>query len=172
MRENPLFFLGARLARHLPCRRYLEGRDRSRRLWAQTFAWLTVSLGLVAAFNEFLPRAGFIKPVGQRFVAVAEQKIDEDTVLMDSVYSLNCPLLDMSPIAIEPDFTRKYLQSSNRDVLIKRIEKEQAKSRGEEMFPKLAEKRGHIHVIKDQLPTIFHAEPSRLSRSSAWRPTK
>ena len=47
MRENPLFSSGARLARHLPCRRYLEGRDRPRRLWAQTFAWLTVFLGLV-----------------------------------------------------------------------------------------------------------------------------
>jgi uncharacterized protein (DUF2252 family) len=40
----------------------------------------------------------------------------------------------------------------------KRIQKEQTKSRGEEMFPKLAEKRGGVHVIKDQLPTIFHAE--------------
>ena len=38
----------------------------------------------------------------------------------------------------------------------KRIEKERAKSRGEEMFPKLAEQRGNVHVIKDQLPTIFH----------------
>jgi hypothetical protein len=37
-----------------------------------------------------------------------------------------------------------------------RIEKERAKSRGEEMFPKLAEQRGNVHVIKDQLPTIFH----------------
>jgi uncharacterized protein (DUF2252 family) len=45
-----------------------------------------------------------------------------------------------------------------RKRIIKRIEKEQAKSRGEEMFPKLAEKRGNIHVIKDQLPTIYHAE--------------
>ena len=40
--------------------------------------------------------------------------------------------------------------------ITKRIEKEQAKSRGEEMFPKLAEQRGETHVIKDQLPTIFH----------------
>ena len=40
----------------------------------------------------------------------------------------------------------------------KRIKKEQAKSRGEELFPKLAEQRGRLHVIKDQLPTIFHAE--------------
>ena len=41
---------------------------------------------------------------------------------------------------------------------VKRIEKEQAKSRGEEMFPKLVEHKGDIPVIKDQLPTIFHAE--------------
>ena len=39
---------------------------------------------------------------------------------------------------------------------MKRIEKEQAKSRGEEMFPKLVEHKGNIPVIKDQLPTIFH----------------
>jgi uncharacterized protein (DUF2252 family) len=39
---------------------------------------------------------------------------------------------------------------------IERIEKERARSRGEEMFPKLAEQRGKVHVIRDQLPTIFH----------------
>jgi uncharacterized protein (DUF2252 family) len=41
---------------------------------------------------------------------------------------------------------------------IKRIEKEKAKSRGEEMFPKLVEHKGEMPVIKDQLPTIFHLE--------------
>jgi uncharacterized protein (DUF2252 family) len=45
-----------------------------------------------------------------------------------------------------------------RDRVRKRIEKEQAKSRGEEMFPKLVEQKGDIPVIRDQLPTIFHAE--------------
>ncbi|MGE5362180.1 MAG: DUF2252 domain-containing protein [Bacteroidales bacterium] len=39
---------------------------------------------------------------------------------------------------------------------LKRIEKEEAKSRGEEMFPKLVERKGDQPVIKDQLPTIFH----------------
>jgi BioD-like phosphotransacetylase family protein len=41
---------------------------------------------------------------------------------MDSVYQLNCPLVDMSPIAVEPDFTRKYLQASNNAALVKRIQ--------------------------------------------------
>jgi uncharacterized protein (DUF2252 family) len=40
----------------------------------------------------------------------------------------------------------------------KNIEKAQMKSRGEEIFPKLVEHRGEMPVIKDQLPTIFHAE--------------
>ena len=82
----------------------------------------TTSLGLLAAFQKYYPRIGYIKPVGQRFVEVAEHKIDEDTVLMDSVYKLNCPLVDMSPIAVEPDFTRKYLENANYDTLVKRIQ--------------------------------------------------
>jgi len=41
---------------------------------------------------------------------------------------------------------------------IKRIQKEEKKSRGEEIFPKLAEKRGDVPMIKDQLPTIFHTK--------------
>jgi uncharacterized protein len=82
----------------------------------------TTSLGLIAALQKKFPRIGYIKPVGQRFVAIAEQRIDEDTVLMDSVYGMNCPLVDMSPIAVEPDFTRKYLQAANNDTLVKKIQ--------------------------------------------------
>jgi uncharacterized protein (DUF2252 family) len=43
-----------------------------------------------------------------------------------------------------------------RKRIVKRIEKERAKSRGEEMFPKFVEHKGDTPVIKDQLPTIFH----------------
>ena len=82
----------------------------------------TASLGLIAALQPHFPRVGYIKPVGQRFVQIEEQKIDEDSVLMDSVYQLNCPLVDMSPIAVEPAFTRKYLQSANNEALGKRIQ--------------------------------------------------
>jgi hypothetical protein len=82
----------------------------------------TASLGLIAALQKHFPRIGYIKPVGQRFVQVEEQKIDEDSVLMDSVYRLNCPLVDMSPIAVEPAFTRKYLQSANNEALVQKIQ--------------------------------------------------
>src|SRR5687767_15681807 len=83
----------------------------------------TTSLGLLAALQKHYPRVGYIKPVGQRFVEIAEQKIDEDTVLMDQVYKLNCPLVDMSPIAVEPDFTRRYLEAANYDTLVRKIQK-------------------------------------------------
>ena len=71
----------------------------------------TTSLGLLAAIQKLYPRVGYIKPVGQRFVEIEEQKIDEDTVLMDKVYRLNCPLVDMSPIAVEPDLRRPAINS-------------------------------------------------------------
>jgi len=45
-----------------------------------------------------------------------------------------------------------------RKRVVKRIEKEQAKSRGEELFPKLVEHKGDQPLIKDQLPTVFHNE--------------
>jgi len=100
---------------------------------------------LIAALQQHYPRVGYIKPVGQRFVEIEEQKIDEDTVLMDSVYRLNCPLVDMSPIAVEPDFTRKYLQSSNNEALVKKIQKAFDRVAWEKDFV-LCEGSGHAGV--------------------------
>src|SRR5216117_2705462 len=105
----------------------------------------TASLGLLSVLQKRYPRVGYIKPVGQRFVEIEEQKIDEDTVLMDRVFRLNCPLVDMSPIAVEPDFTRKYLQSSNREALVKRIEKAFDRVAWEKDFV-LCEGSGHAGV--------------------------
>src|SRR5688500_16630589 len=105
----------------------------------------TTSLGLLAALQKIFPRIGYIKPVGQRFVEIEEQKIDEDTVLMDRVYRLNCPLVDMSPIAVEPDFTRKYLQQSNNDALVRKIQKAFDRVAWEKDFV-LCEGSGHAGV--------------------------
>src|SRR5579859_581893 len=105
----------------------------------------TSSLGIIAALQNYYPRIGYIKPVGQRFVEIEEQKIDEDTVLMDSVFRLNCPLVDMSPIAVEPDFTRKYLESSNNDALVRKIQKAFDRVAWEKDFV-LCEGSGHAGV--------------------------
>jgi BioD-like phosphotransacetylase family protein len=135
----------------------------------------TTSLGLIAALQQHFPRVGYIKPVGQRFVEVEEQKIDEDTVLMDSVYRLNCPLVDMSPIAVEPDFTRKYLQSSNRDMLVKKIEKAFDRVAWEKDFV-LCEGSGHAGVgsvfdlSNAQVAKILGAKVIIVSQGGIGRP--
>jgi uncharacterized protein (DUF2252 family) len=41
---------------------------------------------------------------------------------------------------------------------LKRMQKERARSIAEDIFPKLVEHKGELPVIKDQLPTIFHAK--------------
>jgi hypothetical protein len=105
----------------------------------------TVSLGLIAALQKHFPRIGYIKPVGQRFVEIEEQKIDEDSVLMDSVYQLNCPLVDMSPIAVEPAFTRKYLTHANNEALVKKIQNSFDRVAWEKDFV-LCEGSGHAGV--------------------------
>jgi len=49
----------------------------------------------------------------------------------------------------DPEFRRRAL---------KRVQKERARSVAEDIFPKLVEHKGEMPIIKDQLPTIFHAE--------------
>src|SRR5476651_549694 len=118
----------------------------------------TTSLGLIAALQKHFPRVGDIKPVGQRFVEVEEQKIDEDSVLMDAVYSMNCPLVDMSPIAVEPDFTRKYLQAANNDTLVKKIHKAFDRVAWEKDFV-LCEGSGHAGV-----GSVFDLSNARVAK--------
>jgi len=118
----------------------------------------TTSLGLLAALQKFHPRIGYIKPVGQRFVEIAEQKIDEDTVLMDQVYNLNCPLVDMSPIAVEPDFTRRYLEAANYDALVRKIQKAFDRVAWEKDFV-LCEGSGHAGV-----GSVFDLSNARVAK--------
>lgn len=82
----------------------------------------TSALGLFAALRKRMGRIGFIKPVGQRFVDVDGMQIDEDSVLIDQTFSVSTPLEAMSPIAVEPDFTRRYIEKSNNEVLVRRIQ--------------------------------------------------
>jgi len=118
----------------------------------------TTSLGLIAALQKIFPRVGYIKPVGQRFVEIEEQKIDEDSVLMDSVYRMNCPLVDMSPIAVEPDFTRKYLQAANNETLVKKIQQAFDRVAWEKDFV-LCEGSGHAGV-----GSVFDLSNARVAK--------
>jgi hypothetical protein len=81
----------------------------------------TSTLGLIKAFRGRAASIGFIKPIGQRFVNVDGLEIDEDTVLIQKVCGLTCPLKDMSPIAVDRDFTRKFLDDP--DALLPGLER-------------------------------------------------
>lgn len=80
----------------------------------------TTCLGLYGALQARFPRVGFIKPVGQRFVEVHGQKIDEDSVLLDSIFQVRVPIESMSPVAIDSTFTRRFLE--NPEVLLPALE--------------------------------------------------
>jgi BioD-like phosphotransacetylase family protein len=135
----------------------------------------TTSLGLLAALQKIYPRIGYIKPVGQRFVQIEEQNIDEDTVLMDRVFRLNCPLVDMSPIAVEPDFTRRYLQSSNNEQLVRKIQRAFDRVAWEKDFV-LCEGSGHAGVgsvfdlSNAQVAKILGAKVVIVSRGGIGKP--
>jgi BioD-like phosphotransacetylase family protein len=71
----------------------------------------TACLGLFAALQHLYPRVGFIKPVGQRYVEVEGHKVDEDSYLLERTYNVQVPIESMSPITIDPTFTRRFLGS-------------------------------------------------------------
>ncbi|MEM9160395.1 MAG: AAA family ATPase [Verrucomicrobiota bacterium] len=71
----------------------------------------TTCLGLFAALQQKFKKVGFIKPVGQRFVEIDGQLIDEDSILLDKTYNVEVPIQSMSPIAIDGTFTRRYLEN-------------------------------------------------------------
>ncbi len=69
----------------------------------------TSCLGLHFVLSTMFRHVGYIKPIGQRFVEVGGLMIDEDSVLFDSVFDTDVPIEAMSPIAIDPTFTRRFL---------------------------------------------------------------
>lgn len=82
----------------------------------------TTCLGLYGALQNYFDRVGYIKPIGQRFVDVEDLQIDEDSLLLDSIYNVNVPIQAMSPVAIHPTFTRRYLTGEeNYEILVDKI---------------------------------------------------
>lgn len=105
----------------------------------------TTALGLFAALRKRLGRIGFIKPVGQRFVEVEGQRIDEDSVLIDQTFAVQTPLEAMSPIAVEPNFTRRYIDNQNNEFLVRRIQNSFDRAAWEKDFV-IIEGTGHAGV--------------------------
>ena len=86
----------------------------------------TVALGLIFNLKKRFKRIGFIKPIGQRYLVEEGEKVDEDSVLVESSLELcgiKCELKDMSPIAVEKGFTEKYILKPDEKGLTDQINK-------------------------------------------------
>ena len=71
----------------------------------------TTCLGLTAALQTMGMHVGYIKPIAQRIVQSGDDQVDEDTLLIDGLFTLDIPIAAMSPVAIGPDFTKQYLEN-------------------------------------------------------------
>lgn len=69
----------------------------------------TTSMGLFSLLKKITNSVGFIKPIGQRFIEIGEDRIDEDSYLLDKVFNFSVPIKALSPIAVDSKFTRRYL---------------------------------------------------------------
>jgi BioD-like phosphotransacetylase family protein len=118
----------------------------------------TTSLGLYATLRGRFRSIGFIKPVGQRFIEIEGKRIDEDSVLIRDTFDTQVPIEDMSPIAVEPDFTRRYIETSNRDHLVRRIQHSFDRAAWEKEFT-IIEGTGHAGV-----GSVFDLSNARVAR--------
>jgi BioD-like phosphotransacetylase family protein len=66
-------------------------------------------------------------------------------VLIRDTFDTQIPIEDMSPIAVEPDFTRRYIEASNSEQLVKRIRHSFDRASWEKNFA-IIEGTGHAGV--------------------------
>eukprot|EP00908_Phaeocystis_cordata_P018526 Transcript_29988.p1 GENE.Transcript_29988~~Transcript_29988.p1 ORF type:complete len:332 (-),score=86.88 Transcript_29988:630-1577(-) len=77
----------------------------------------TVSLALMSGLKKRFEKVGFIKPVGQQHIPVADSsghtiQVDKDVQVMKEFFSLNhIEYADMSPVIIPKGYTSKYVDS-------------------------------------------------------------
>jgi BioD-like phosphotransacetylase family protein len=105
----------------------------------------TVALGLLAALIDRGLRTGFTKPVGQRYAMVDGAAIDEDAILMRSVFDLPDAPDALSPVHIPRGFTKAFIAGNVVEDLGARIRASHEKvSAGREVL--LIEGTGHAGV--------------------------
>jgi len=75
----------------------------------------TVSLALMSGLKKRFDRVGFIKPVGQQHIPVADSKgreirVDKDVQVMKEFFALDhIEYADMSPVIIPRGYTSRYI---------------------------------------------------------------
>ena len=69
----------------------------------------TAALGLLRCLQDQGVNAGFMKPVGQSYVVINGDKVDEDVVLVRDTFRCDDALKDMSPVTVERGFTEAHI---------------------------------------------------------------
>jgi BioD-like phosphotransacetylase family protein len=120
----------------------------------------TACLGLFAVLQHLFPRVGFIKPIGQRYVEIDGHKVDEDSILLDTIYKVHVPIESMSPITIDSTFTRRFLTNAGEThaVIIDKICRAFDRVSWEKDFT-LIEGTGHAGV-----GSVFDLSNARVAR--------
>ncbi len=80
-----------------------------------------VSLGLFKLFIEKYKEVSYLKPVGQQYKTIDNEKIDKDALLFSNVYRLKDNLKDMSPVAVYKGYTSEFIKKPNIDDNVKKI---------------------------------------------------
>lgn len=80
-----------------------------------------VSLGIMQSLLKQGLNPGYMKPVGQHYLRYKNKNIDEDAVLFHQVFNMTDAPYNMSPIAIERGFTRKFIFEPNVEPFEKEI---------------------------------------------------
>ena len=71
------------------------------------------SVGLFSSIQKRFDSVAYMKPVGQQYELVDNQKVDKDAVLFKKIYDLQESFSDMSPMAIPKGFTQEFIDNPN-----------------------------------------------------------
>jgi len=69
----------------------------------------TISLSLLHLAQKKYKRVGFMKPISPKPILLRGQRVDKDAALMCQVFGLGRDLRHMSPVVIEGDSTRRFI---------------------------------------------------------------
>ena len=105
----------------------------------------TTSMGMFFQLVKRNIKAGFTKPVGQRYVQVDDIKVDEDSHLLHNIYPTECELQDMNPIAVPRGFTENYVDTGKKGEVIEKIVDSYKRIQGHSEFV-VIEGTGHAGV--------------------------
>lgn len=119
----------------------------------------TNAVGLFSKLVKNGIKAGFTKPVGQRYIQVGDIQVDEDSYLLYKVFNLDFNLKDMNPIAVPRGFTEDYIRNPQSEKLITKIT---------ESFERIAEKSNFV-VIEGTghagVGSVFDASNAKVAKT-------